>query len=88
MIKLYTSNNCPQCVEVKQALKAEGLDFIEHNMSLPESATAMFKDCEERELDPRSFRQAPAMFVADCKVAWAGAECLIAIEEREWEDFR
>ena len=86
MITLYTSNNCPQCAEVKQALKAEGLDFTEHNMAIPESAAGMIKDCEKRDLDMRSFRTAPAMFVEDCEIAWAGVDCLIAIEEREWED--
>ncbi|MDK2858539.1 MAG: nitric oxide reductase NorQ protein [Verrucomicrobiota bacterium] len=38
-----------------------------------------------RDLDHHQIRQAPVMVVPDCDLVWAGADCLIAIEEKEWE---
>lgn len=32
-IEIYTSDTCPQCVKAKEYLKANGFEYIEHNIS-------------------------------------------------------
>lgn len=80
-IKLYTSRNCPICEQVKAALKN-----IPHKiLSAEEHMDDLIAEVTRRELDHRQIRQAPVMVVPDCNLVWTGADCLIAIEEKEWE---
>lgn len=80
-IKLYTSQNCPICEQVKTALKphAHLILSAEHHMD------DLIAEVECRDLDHRQIRQAPVMIVPDCDLVWTGADCLIAIEDKEWE---
>jgi glutaredoxin len=81
MIKLYTSRNCPICVEVKDALRE-----LPHTLfSAEENMADLVKEVAARDLDYREIRQAPAMVVEGCNQVWTGADCLIAIEDKEWE---
>lgn len=86
MIKLYTKNNCPNCVSVKKALKENGIEFEEINAVPAEGFAALSKEAELRELDLSTFSTAPALVVDECPVVWTGTDCIIAIEDREWED--
>lgn len=81
-IKLYTSRNCPICEQVKAALK----DFKHDILSAEEHMDDLIHEMTARELDHREIRQAPVMVVPDCELVWTGADCLIAIEDKEWED--
>lgn len=81
-IKLYTSRNCPICEQVKAALK----DLKHEILSATDHMDDLIAEMEQRELDHRQIRQAPVMVVPNCNVVWTGADCLIAIEEKEWED--
>lgn len=36
-IKIYTIENCPYCVELKELLIKEGVEFTEVNVNLPEN---------------------------------------------------
>ncbi|MGE4489935.1 MAG: hypothetical protein AB7E95_10380 [Kiritimatiellales bacterium] len=80
-IQLYTNRNCPICEQVKSALTElphEILPVEEHMDKLKE-------EMKLRQLDHRDIRQAPVMVVPGCGLVWTGADCLIAIEEKEWE---
>jgi glutaredoxin len=80
-IKLYTSKNCPICEQVKAALKP-----IPHQiLSAEEHMDDLIKEVTSRKLDHRQIRQAPVLVVPNCDLVWTGADCLIAIEEKEWE---
>lgn len=82
MIKLYTSRNCPICEQVKAELKE-----LPHQIMLAEDhMDDLIKEVTLRELDHRQIRQAPVMVADGCDLVWTGADCLIAIEEKEWED--
>lgn len=81
-IKLYTSRNCPICEQVKTALK----DLPHTVLSAEENMDNLIAEVTRRDLDHRQIRQAPVMIVADCNLVWSGADCLIAIEEKEWKD--
>ncbi len=81
MIKLYTSRNCPICEQVKTALK----DLPHTLLSTEENMDDLIKEVTTRDLDHKQIRQAPAMVVANCDQVWTGADCLIAIEDKEWE---
>lgn len=81
MMKLYTSRNCPICEQVKRALK----DFPHQILSAEEHMNDLISEVTRRKLDHRQIRQAPVLVVPDCDLVWTGADCLIAIEEREWE---
>ncbi|HNX52628.1 MAG TPA: glutaredoxin family protein [Pontiellaceae bacterium] len=81
MIKLYTSKHCPICEQVKAALKP-----ISHQiLSAEDHMDDLIKEVTDRKLDHRQIRQAPVMVVPGCDLIWTGADCLIAIEEKEWE---
>lgn len=80
-IKLYTSRNCPICEQVKSALK----DLPHKIYSSEENMDDLEKEVTARDLSIREIRQAPAMVVPGCDLVWTGADCLIAIEEKEWE---
>ncbi len=80
-IKLYTSRNCPICEQVKAALK----DFDHETLSAEEHMDDLIAEVTRRDLDHREIRQAPVMVVPDCELVWTGADCLIAIEDKEWE---
>jgi hypothetical protein len=82
MIKLYTSRNCPICEQVKTALN----NFSHTVFSAEEKMKDLIEDVTARGLDHRQIRQAPVMVVSGCDLVWTGADCLIAIEDREWED--
>jgi glutaredoxin len=80
-IRLYTSKNCPICEQVKAALKP-----IPHQiLSAEEHMDDLIKEVTARKLDHRQIRQAPVMVVPNCDLVWTGADCLIAIEAKEWE---
>jgi glutaredoxin len=80
-IKLYTSKNCPICEQVKAALKE-----LPHTLlTAADDMNDLIAEMEKRALDHRQIRQAPVMVVPGCDVVWTGADCLIAIEEKEWE---
>ncbi len=83
MIKLYTSKNCQHCEQVKAALEAEGLEYeaLDTEMFWKE----LEADCHERGVTVREIREAPAMVAEGCDMLWTGLDCLVAIEEREWE---
>ena len=81
MIKLYTSPNCPICEQVKAALT----DVPHTILTAENDLDDMIQELTKRELDHRQIRQAPVMIVSDCDLVWTGADCLIAIEEKEWE---
>ncbi|MBC8206854.1 MAG: hypothetical protein H8E68_06865 [Kiritimatiellaeota bacterium] len=81
-IKLYTSRNCPICEQVKTAIK----DFDHQILSSEEHMDDLIKEVTRRDLDHRQIRQAPVMIVPDCNLVWTGADCLIAIEDKEWEN--
>lgn len=81
-IKLYTSRNCPICEQVKTALK----DLPHTLLSATDDMKDLISEMEKRDLDHRQIRQAPVMVVTNCEVVWTGADCLIAIDEKEWED--
>jgi glutaredoxin len=81
-IQLYTSRNCPICEQVKAALK----DFSPEILSAEKHMDRLIAELEQRELDHRQIRQAPVMVVPGCDLVWTGADCLIAIEDKEWED--
>ncbi|QHI69455.1 glutaredoxin domain-containing protein [Tichowtungia aerotolerans] len=81
-IKLYTSRNCPICEQVKAALK----EFKHEILSAEEHMQDLIDELTQRGLDHRQIRQAPVMVVPDCELVWTGADCLIAIEDKEWED--
>jgi len=80
-IQLYTSRNCPICEQVKTALK----NFKHTILSAEEHMDQLIAELEQRELDHRQIRQAPVMVVPGCDLVWTGADCLIAIEDKEWE---
>jgi glutaredoxin len=80
-IKLYTSRNCPICEQVKGALKKLPHEIL----SAEEQMDDLISEVTRRKLDHRQIRQAPVMVVPDCDLVWTGADCLIAIEEKEWE---
>lgn len=80
-IKLYTSRNCPICDQVKKALK----DLPHTILSAEENMDDLIEEVTRRELDHRQIRHAPVMIVPECDLVWTGADCLIAIEEKEWE---
>lgn len=80
-IKLYTSRNCPICEQVKKALK----NLPHQVLSAEEHMDDLIAEITQRKLDHRQIRQAPVMVVADCDLVWTGADCLIAIEEKEWK---
>lgn len=80
-IKLYASRNCPICEEVKAALK----DFRHDILSAEEHMEDLIREMTARKLDHRQIRQAPVMVIPDCDLVWTGADCLIAIEDKEWE---
>lgn len=42
-IKIYTVNGCPYCVELKELLTKENIEFTEVNASLPENRA----ECEK-----------------------------------------
>ncbi len=80
-IKLYTSRNCPICEQVKAALK-----HLPHQLLSAEThMDDLITEVTQRKLDHRQIRQAPVMVVPGCDLVWTGADCLIAIEEKEWE---
>jgi glutaredoxin len=80
-IKLYTSKNCPICEQVKSALQG-----IPHRvLSAEEHMDDLIKEVTSRKLDHRQIRQAPVLVAPGCDLVWTGADCLIAIEEKEWE---
>lgn len=81
MMKLYTSRNCPICEQVKKALN----NFPLQVLSAEENMDDLINEVSRRNLDHRQIRQAPVMIVPGCDLVWTGADCLIAIEEREWE---
>jgi glutaredoxin len=81
-IKLYTSRNCPVCEQVKAALH----DLPHRVLSAEEKRDDLIEELSRRDLDHREIRQAPVMIVPDCELVWTGTDCLIAIEEKEWED--
>lgn len=81
-IKLYTSRNCPVCEQVKTALK----DLPHTIYSTEEHMDDLIKEVTDRDLSASEIRQAPAMVVSGCDLVWTGEDCLIAIEEEEWED--
>jgi len=82
MIKLYTSRNCPICEQVKTALK----DLPHTLLSTDENMDDLIKEVTLRDLDHQQIRQAPVMVVPDCDLVWTGADCLVAIEDKEWDD--
>ena len=81
MIKLYTSRNCPICEQVKTALK----EFPHQILSTEQNMDDLIKEVTLRDLDHQQIRQAPVMIAPDCELVWTGADCLIAIEDKEWE---
>lgn len=81
-IQLYTSRNCPICEQVKAALK----DLPHTLLSAEDNMDDLIKEVTARALDYKQIRQAPVMIVPGCDMVWTGADCLIAIEEKEWED--
>jgi len=80
-IQLYTSRNCPICEQVKTALK----DLPHTILSAEENMDDLIKEVTARNLDHRQIRQAPVMIVPSCDLIWTGADCLLAIEDKEWE---
>lgn len=80
-IKLYTSRNCPICEQVKKALK----ELPHKILSAEEHMEDLIAEVTQRKLDHRQIRQTPVMVVPDCDLVWTGADCLIAIEAKEWE---
>jgi glutaredoxin len=40
MYKLFSSNNCSGCAQVKAALKEKGVSFVEYNISVDEDYKA------------------------------------------------
>jgi hypothetical protein len=80
-IKLYTSKHCPICEQVKAALKP----FPHQVLPAEEYMDDLIKEVTVRKLDHLQIRQAPVMVVPDCDLVWTGADCLIAIEEKEWK---
>lgn len=84
MIKLFTSNNCPQCVATKSALESEGLGFEEISLSTIDGASELIRACSVRGIDHRSIKSAPVMFAGDW--VFSGAECIEAVELKEWLD--
>lgn len=80
-IKLYTSRSCPICEQVKAALEP----FPHQVLSAEEHMDDLIAEVTCRKLDHRQIRQAPVMVVPSCDLVWTGADCLIAIEEKEWE---
>jgi glutaredoxin len=81
MMKLYTSRNCPICEQVKAALKP-----LPHQiLSAEEHMDDLIKEVTSRKLDHRQIRQAPVLVVPGCDLVWTGPDCLIAIEDKEWE---
>jgi glutaredoxin len=80
-IKLYTSRNCPICEQVKKALT----ELPHKILSAEEHMDDLIKEVTLRDIDHGQIRQAPVMVIPDCDLVWTGADCLIAIEEKEWE---
>jgi len=80
-IKLYTSKHCPICEQVKAALKP----FPHQVLPAEEHMDDLIAEVTRRKLDHRQIRQAPVMIVPNCDLVWTGADCQIAIEEKEWE---
>lgn len=80
-IKLYTSKHCPICEQVKKALN----DLPHQVLSAEEHMDDLIAEVTRRKLDHRQIRQAPVLVVPNCDLVWTGADCLIAIEEKEWE---
>ncbi len=81
MIKLFTKNNCPQCVEVKRALENTGLNFEMQNISTLPGMKTLETELAELDVDIRSIKSAPVMIAAG--QSWYGPDCLVAIEEGE-----
>lgn len=81
MMKLYTSRNCPICEQVKKAIK----ELPHQVLSAEEHMDDLIDEVTRRNLDHRQIRQAPVLVVPGCDLVWTGADCLIAIEEKEWE---
>ena len=81
-IKLYTTHNCPVCEQVKTALK----DLPHEIYSSEEYVDDLKKEIVDREILFGEISQSPVMVVPNCDLVWTGEECLIAIEEKEWEE--
>lgn len=80
-IKLYTSKNCPICEQVKAALQK-----VPHRiLPVEQYMDDLIAEVTRRKLDHRQIRQAPVLIAPECNLVWTGADCLIAIEEKEWE---
>jgi glutaredoxin len=41
MYKIFSTNACPKCEQLKDELKKEGIKFIESDISTPESLTEL-----------------------------------------------
>ena len=80
-IQLYTSRNCPICEQVKTALK----DLPHTLLSAEENIDDLIKEVTARDLDHKQIRHAPVMIIPGCDLVWTGADCLLAIEDKEWE---
>ena len=80
-IQLYTSRNCPICEQVKTALK----DMPHAILSAEKNMNDLIKEVTARDLDHQQIRQAPVMIIPGCDLVWTGADCLIAIKDKEWE---
>ena len=87
MIKLYVKNNCPTCNEVKAKLKNEGIPVhVAGNMSEPMGMNLMLDEVEKYSSEDATpiIRSAPVMICGKDKI-YTGYDCIIAIEDREWE---
>ena len=80
-IKLYTSRNCPICEQAKNALN----DLPHQVLFAEEHMDDLIAEVTRRKMDHRQIRQAPVLVVPGCDLVWTGADCLIAIEEKEWK---
>ena len=46
MVKIYSMDGCPYCVELKDLLKAEGVEFTDVDINLPENEAEYKKIAE------------------------------------------
>lgn len=80
-IKLYTNRHCPVCERVKEALKDLPHEIYPTEIHMDD----LISEVTARGVSMDEIHQAPVMVAPGCDIVWTGEDCLIAIEEEEWE---
>jgi glutaredoxin len=61
-VTVYTSNNCPACIQVKNLLKENGVEYSEKNISNPEVLQELVEKYAVRSVPVTEIEAAPNVF--------------------------